>query len=199
MFDGKRGRIRTDGVKEEAAMEDSKTLSDNSSKASTQSPVKSSHSPHSPDISKGEEIVGGEVTLKMEPGQPPKLARSSSRKITSRPLQLFTDYENKTEEAKVVFEVIPTCAYSSRSMGATEHGMDCDCSEEWGKETAPLFWLPFFTLSNLLQQIATRRRMQLAARTRTASIAQPRSSAWAIAAADPTARINAFKSESTPR
>ena len=145
-FDGKRGRIRTDGVKEEAAMEDSKTLSGKSSKASTQSPVKTSHSPHSPGISRGEEIVGGEVTLKMEPGQPPKLARSSSQKIPSRPLQVFTDYENKTEEAKAVFETIPTCAYSSRSMGATEHGMDCDCSEEWGKDTAHFFGLASFQI-----------------------------------------------------
>lgn len=141
-FDGK-GRIRTDGVKEEATMEDARTPS---SKASTQSPVKTSHSPHSPDIYKGEEMVGGKVTLKMEPGQPPKLARSSSQKITSRPLQLFTDYDNKTEEAKAVFETIPTCVYSSRFMGATEHGMDCDCSEEWGKDTAHFFGLASFHL-----------------------------------------------------
>ena len=84
---------------------------------------------------KSEEVVGGEVTVKMEPGQPPKLARSSSQKISSRPVELFTDYASKTEEAKGVFEVIPTCTYSSKSMGATEHGMDCDCSEEWGKAT----------------------------------------------------------------
>lgn len=90
-------------------------------------------------------MVGGKVTLKMEPGQPPKLARSSSQKITSRPLQLFTDYDNKTEEAKAVFETIPTCVYSSRFMGATEHGMDCDCSEEWGKDTAHFFWSSIFS------------------------------------------------------
>lgn len=128
-----RGRIRTNGVKEEAAMDESKATSSVRSKSSTQSPVRASRSPEDSDVSGTEKIVGGEVIVKMEPGQPPKLARSSSHKIPSRPAQLFSDYESKTEEAKGVFEVIPTCTYSFKYMGATEHGMDCDCSEEWGK------------------------------------------------------------------
>ena len=128
-----RGRIRTNGVKEEAAMDDSKPMGSIRSKSSTQSPLPASRSPDGSDVSQSEEIVGGEVIVKMEPGQPPKLARSSSHKIPLRPAQLFSDCESKTEESKGVFEVIPTCTYSSKYMGATEHGMDCDCSEEWGK------------------------------------------------------------------
>lgn len=126
-----RGSIRTNGLKLEVAMDDS--MGSPRYKSSTQSPAKPSCSPDSSDVSKSEEIVGGEVIVKMEPGQPPKLARSSLHKIPSRPAQLYHDYPSKTEEAKGVFEVIPTCTYSSKYMGATEHGMDCDCSEEWGK------------------------------------------------------------------
>ena len=131
-----RGPIRTNGLKLEVAMDDS--MGSPLNKSSTQSPVKPSCSPDSSDVTKSEEIVGGEVIVKMEPGQPPKLARSSSHKIPARPAQLYHDYPSKTEEAKGVFEVIPTCTYSSKYMGATEHGMDCDCPEEWGKAHSTL-------------------------------------------------------------
>src|SRR5271163_2926017 len=36
-----------------------------------------------------EEILGGEVALKLEPGKPPKLSRKSSQKVMSRPPPLF--------------------------------------------------------------------------------------------------------------
>ena len=128
-----RSRIPNGGVKEEAAKDDHKSLDSIPFKSSTKSPTKASSSPDGSHASTGEEIVGGEVTVKMEPGQPPKLARSSSQKIPSRPVQIFSDHESKTEESKGVFEVIAACVYSNKYMGATEHGMDCDCAEEWGK------------------------------------------------------------------
>ena len=128
-----RSRIQTNAVKEEAAKDEYKSLDSIPSKSSTQSPTKASRSPDGSHASISEEIVGGEVMVKMEPGQPPKLARSSSQKIPSRPVQIFCDHESKTEESKRVFEVISACVYSNKHMGATEHGMDCDCSEEWGK------------------------------------------------------------------
>lgn len=128
-----RSRIPTCGVKEEAAKDDYKSLDGIPSKSGTQSPTKASRSPDGSHASISEEIVGGEVMVKMEPGQPPKLARSSSQKIPSRPVQIFSDHASKTEESRGVFEVIPACVYSNKHMGATEHGMDCDCSEEWGK------------------------------------------------------------------
>ena len=143
------GMARSNGIKEEATTDGTYPMSRMPSKSSTRSPVKASYSPVSSEHPRSEEIVGGEVIVKMEPGQPPKLARSSSQKIPSRPAQLFSHCESKTEEAKGVFEVIPSCTYSSKSMGATEHGMDCDCSEEWGK-TPPTI-LPFSYLDINLQ------------------------------------------------
>lgn len=138
------GTIYTNVVKEEVAMDDSVSPGRIPSNSTIQSPVKASRSPDGSDVSKSEEIVGGKVIVKMEPGQPPKLARSSSQKVPVRPVQLFVDYESKTEEARRVFDAIPTCAYSSKFMGATEHGMDCDCSEEWGKAHSIIFsHLPF--------------------------------------------------------
>jgi len=80
-----------------------------------------------------EEIIAGQITVKMEPGQPPKLARSSSSKIVPRAPQLFADYENKTGQAKSTFEVLNHCTYAAKYLGSTEHAMECDCSEEWGK------------------------------------------------------------------
>lgn len=85
-----------------------------------------------------EESFGGEVVVKMEPVHPPKLARSLSQKTTARSPPLFHSYEDKTEESKDHFQIIPTCVYSSKYIGSTEHAMECDCTEEWGK-TVELF------------------------------------------------------------
>ena len=104
--------------------------------SSTQSPKKKEQNhPTSPPLKneEHEEIQGSEIVVKMEPGQPPKLARVSTQKVMVRSPQLFHDYEDKTQEAKSVFEVITQCSYSAKYLGATEHAMDCDCAEEWGK------------------------------------------------------------------
>ena len=82
---------------------------------------------------KKEEVVGGEITVKMEPGQPTKLARSTSQKVTSRPPPLFDHSPDATDEAKSSFMVMESCTYSNKYLGYTEHAMECDCNEEWGK------------------------------------------------------------------
>ena len=133
-----RSRSQSNGIKEEGVMANPNTPRQRSSNSTPRSPIKSSGRPKSPhewDMAKSEheETVGGQVTVKLEPGQPPKLARSSSQKVWSRPAPLFDNYPSRTEESKTKFEVIPTCIYGSKYMGSTEHGMDCDCSEEWGK------------------------------------------------------------------
>lgn len=87
-----------------------------------------------------EEKVGGDITVRLEPGQPPKLARSTSQKVVPRPPPLFLDLPDSTEEARSSFEVMETCTYANKSMGYTEHAMECDCAEEWGK----LFFFPLF-------------------------------------------------------
>ncbi|KAL8710925.1 MAG: hypothetical protein Q9220_004524 [cf. Caloplaca sp. 1 TL-2023] len=102
-----------------------------------QSPQKSGVSSHSSTVStpKNEELIPSAVTLKQEPGEPPKLARSTSQKVTSRAPPLFHQLPSKTEEAKDTFQAIPSCVYSSKAIGATDHAMDCECNEEWDAST----------------------------------------------------------------
>ena len=129
-----RGRTRAGDIKEEMSTSGTNTPKSFTRKSSSSSPVKSLKSTPSPDMDaeKKEEIVGGEITVKLEPGKPPKLSRSSSQKITSRPAPLFDEYPDHTDEAKSAFQVIPECIYSNKFIGSTEHGMECDCADEWG-------------------------------------------------------------------
>ncbi|KAI5310797.1 histone methyltransferase set2, partial [Ascosphaera atra] len=84
------------------------------------------------DVDMMEEKIPPSISLKLEPGEPPKLRRSHSTKVTSnRPPPLFDHLPDKTEEAKKTFDVLPDCTYASKYLGYTEHAMDCDCSEEW--------------------------------------------------------------------
>ena len=113
-----------------------------SARSSRSSPTKSLSHLTSPDFSNQadmptpkdrEKIVGGDITLKMEPGQPPKLARSSTKKVVAKVPQLFSHLADMTSKACSVFQTITECIYSSKWIGSTEHAMECDCSEEWGK------------------------------------------------------------------
>ncbi|KAL3481836.1 hypothetical protein BJX99DRAFT_218311 [Aspergillus californicus] len=88
------------------------------------------------DDTSGTERVGGDISVKLEPGQPPKLARSSSQKVLARPPQLFRHLPDSTQEAQKTFEVIETCQYANKYMGYTEHAMECDCSEEWDQPSS---------------------------------------------------------------
>lgn len=101
--------------------------------SSSKSTIESDSPSSVKDEDETEQKVAGDITLKIEPGQPPKLARKSSQKVVPRALQLFDDLPDSTEEAKSTFEVIESCTYANKYMGATEHAMDCDCPEEWGK------------------------------------------------------------------
>lgn len=83
-----------------------------------------------------EEIVGGDISVKLEPGKAPKLSRSVSQKIMSRPPPLFLDAPDKTDEATSTFQVIPNCMYAAKYLGSTEHALECDCAEEWSKFVA---------------------------------------------------------------
>lgn len=100
-----------------------------------QSPKKQGTSAQSSATStpKHEESLPGTVTVKQEPGQAPKLTRSTSQKVVPRTPPLFHDYPSKTDEAQGGFHVLPGCIYSSKAIGATEHAMDCDCAEEWSQ------------------------------------------------------------------
>lgn len=85
----------------------------------------------------GEEVIGGDVTLKLEPGKPPKLSRTIPRKIERRAPPLFNDYDDSTAEACASFALLSECTYANKSLGTTEPALECDCSEEWGRSTAP--------------------------------------------------------------
>ncbi|KAF7879363.1 hypothetical protein EAF04_000559 [Stromatinia cepivora] len=79
-----------------------------------------------------EEIIGGDITLTVEPGKAPKLSRKSSQKVIPRPPPLFNDLPDSTEEAASVFQVIKDCIYGAKHMGASDHdALDCDCPEEY--------------------------------------------------------------------
>lgn len=103
-------------------------------KRQSRSPVKQVNFTDSPATkSEQEETIGGEVILKLEPGKPPKLARSTSHKVEKRQRALFTDYEDKTAEARATFDTLEQCTYANKYLGTTEHALECDCAEEWGK------------------------------------------------------------------
>ncbi|KAL4890438.1 hypothetical protein BDV59DRAFT_93972 [Aspergillus ambiguus] len=89
-----------------------------------------------PDPDEDAEKVGGDITVKLEPGQPPKLTRTSSQKVVARPPQLFSHLPDSTEEAEATFELMDTCTYANKYMGYTEHAMECDCAEEWEPSTS---------------------------------------------------------------
>lgn len=83
-----------------------------------------------------EEIIGGDITVTVEPGKAPKLSRKSSQKVIPRPPPLFNDLPDSTEEAASVFQVIKDCIYGAKHMGASDHdALDCDCPEEFSKST----------------------------------------------------------------
>ena len=108
------------------------------SRSKSQSPVKQlSPNASTPDTDTKEEVLGGEITLKMEPGKAPKLSRTASHKIASRPPPLYLDLPDATQEAKSTFDVLLECTYANKHIGTTEHALECDCSEEWGKLETP--------------------------------------------------------------
>lgn len=99
--------------------------------------VKSSSTPQTPiDKKDSEEKRGGDIHLKMEPSQPPKLSRSSSQKASSKGVHSFEHLPDATDEAKSSFDLMEACTYSNKYLGYTEHAMECDCSEEWSKHSS---------------------------------------------------------------
>lgn len=107
-----------------------------SSRTKSQSPMpKHESEASSPADSTKEEVVGGDIVLKMEPGpggRALKLSRSASQKIVSRPPPLYLDLPDSTDDAKDTFVVLPECTYSNKYIGTTDPALECDCSEEWG-------------------------------------------------------------------
>lgn len=104
-------------------------------KSTSHSPIDSSSRSSSRSRQKParEQKVGGEVTVQMEPGQMPKLARSISQTVIAAPPTLFDHLPDMTAVAQSTFQVIPQCIYAAKYLGSTEHAMECDCVQAWGK------------------------------------------------------------------
>lgn len=79
-----------------------------------------------------EETIGGDLSIKLEPGKAPKLSRTMSQKVITGPRQLFNDLPDSTDEATSTFDLLPDCTYGARHLGTTEQALECDCVEEWG-------------------------------------------------------------------
>ncbi|KAH0363646.1 hypothetical protein KCU65_g7234, partial [Aureobasidium melanogenum] len=82
-----------------------------------------------------EETIGGDLSIKLEPGKAPKLSRTMSQKIITGPRQLFNDLPDATDEATSTFDVLLDCTYGARHLGTTEQALECDCVEEWDART----------------------------------------------------------------
>lgn len=105
-------------------------------KRKSRSPTKAESMAQSPAVKVEEDDTtrtGGEVELRLEPGKPPILQRKKSQKIERRPPPLFNDYQDKTAEATSTFSTLTECTYANKYLGTTEHALECDCAEEWGK------------------------------------------------------------------
>lgn len=98
-----------------------------------ESPRISSSKAQSPAVkSEKEEVIGGDIALKIEPGEAPKLTRKQTQKVPARPPPLFSHLEDATPAATSTFEVMAKCHYAAKYLGYTEPPLECDCSEEWG-------------------------------------------------------------------
>lgn len=75
-----------------------------------------------------------ETSVKMEQLDPAKPSRSASQKAIPRSAPLFDHLEDATMEAIRSFAVLEACTYANKFLGYTEHAMECDCNEEWGKQ-----------------------------------------------------------------
>jgi hypothetical protein len=107
------------------------------SQSRSQSPAVKKHDPDSasPSSSLHEETLGGDITLMAEPGKAPKLSRTASRKMLSRPPPLYLDLPDATDAAKETFVVLPECTYANKHIGTTDPALECDCGEEWDAAT----------------------------------------------------------------
>ncbi|KAI4910389.1 hypothetical protein J4E90_007824 [Alternaria incomplexa] len=104
-------------------------------RSKSQSPM-AKHELNTPSPGSGqEEIVGGDITLKMEPGKAPKLSRSASQKVVTRPPPLYIDLPDSTDAAKETFVVLPECTYANKTIGTTDPALECDCQEEYDSTT----------------------------------------------------------------
>lgn len=110
---------------------------------STASRIKTSHSSSAstprakseneePSVKLEDKHINGHDSPEMD-SLPPKKGARGSKKVVPRVAPLFNDLPDATDEANSSYQVIESCSYQNKYLGYTEHAMECDCSEEWGK------------------------------------------------------------------
>jgi len=68
-----------------------------------------------------------------KPTKPTKASRSASSKLPPRIAPLLDHLPDVYAEATSTFTIIDACTYQNKYLGFSDHALDCDCSEEWGK------------------------------------------------------------------
>jgi histone-lysine N-methyltransferase SETD2 len=68
-----------------------------------------------------------------EPVKPTKASRAAASKLPPRVAPLLDHLPDATPEATSTFSLLDACTYQNKYLGFSEHALDCDCSEEWGK------------------------------------------------------------------
>ena len=86
-----------------------------------------------PALQEEEDVVGADITVKIEPGQAPKLSRSKIKKLPLRSAPKFFAAPDASPEASRGFEKLNNCTYANKYLGLTDPALECDCQEEWGK------------------------------------------------------------------
>lgn len=66
-------------------------------------------------------------------GALPRKGVRTSKKNPPRVAPLFDHLPDASDEANSAYTVIDSCTYQNKYLGYTEHAMECDCQEEWGK------------------------------------------------------------------
>lgn len=125
-------------IKDEAASSTSSSPSLSATKArtsrsSSRSTSKSRTSSDAPSVDRPLDKANGQVSPKMESISPVKENRSASRKGIPRVAPLFDHLPDATPEATSAYLPLELCTYANKYLGYTEHAMECDCAEEWGK------------------------------------------------------------------
>ena len=89
---------------------------------------------HEDSVAKMEDdSTNGHESPDVEQAVRPKKGVRTSKKNPARVAPLFDDLPDATDKANSTYTVIDSCTYQNKYLGYTEHAMECDCAEEWGK------------------------------------------------------------------
>lgn len=160
--------------------------------SSSASTPRAKSEPGEPAVKADEDITNGHDSPRIDLAASRKNSRVS-KKVVPRVAPLFDDLPDATDEANESYSVIDACIYQNKYLGYTEHAMECDCSEEWGKSST-CFWRATIRKAMLTGQRQMLRldRIMPAATTRTASTVRQKWSVSGTALAVPHAKTNAF-------